>query len=203
MCAFCTHTLSLHSLYSMNILWLLIMDGVTGFLRQESARNSVTVETYSCTPQNGTYNDMAVDIFTSKRMPTTPWPSISVEIPKSYSEFMCGIQHRNLTADCMCGYLFPWRTPQIVTLYFRAVSFDSEVFFFDSFKKVLSYQSVPALSQKPIVSVSNTQYVLVTQSGIASRLGVEIGDPANFTLPSNAYVGESTSNYDDRVGMHD
>ena len=184
----------------VGLVWI---QSVVGLLRHESARNLATVDPYSCSPQNGTNSDMTVDIYTSTRMPTTPWPLIAVETPKSYTDFMCGIQHRNVTPNCMCGYLFPWSSPQTVTMYFRSVSFDSEVFFLDSVKKVLLYQSVPAFNQQPIVSVPNTQYVLVTQSGIASSLGVEIGDPANFTLPSNAFVGTSTSKYDDRVGMHD
>ena len=187
----------------MNVFLFGVLSGVAGLLRHEATINSLAKDTYSCAPQNGTYNDMPVDIFTAKRMPTTAWPTLGVEIPKSYSEFMCGIQHRNLTAGCLCGYLFPWRSPQTVTMYLRAVSFDSEVYFLDSLKKVLSYQSVPALSQKAIVSVANTQYVLVTQAGVASQLGVEIGDIANFTLPTNAYIGTMTTKYDDRVGMHD
>lgn len=185
------------------ILVLFATDAVHGFLRHQVVSNLHAADQYSCSARDGTRNDTDVDIFTSKRMPTAAWPTLAVEVPTSYSEFMCGIQNRNVTPGCMCGYLFPWNSPQTVTLYFRAVSFNSEIYFLDSIKRVISYKSVPALSQQPIVSVANTQYILVTQSGVSSQLGIEVGDPTNFTLPSNSYRGKNVTGYDDRVGMHD
>jgi|LauGreDrversion4_2_1035121.scaffolds.fasta_scaffold39787_2 uncharacterized membrane protein (UPF0127 family) len=182
---------------------LLVTDAVRGILRHQAVSKLHAADQYSCTPLNGTRSDMNVDVFTSQRMPTVAWPTIAVETATSYSEFMCGIQNRNITPNCMCGYLFPWNSPQSVNMYFRAVSFNSEVYFLDSIKRVLSYQAVPALSQQQIVSVANTQYILVTQAGMASKLGIEVGDAANFTLPPNAYVGSDVTGYDDRVGMHD
>ena len=187
--------------YSVGVFCFIFQ--VQGLLRRETLSSLATGEAYSCPPKSGTSNDTIVDIFTSKRMPTQPWPIINVEVPKSYAEFMCGIQNRNITSDCMCGYLFPWDSPQTVNMYMRAVSFDSDIVFFDSFKQVVSFQSVPAYSQQTITSVPNIQYILVVPKGITSLLGVQKGDPANFTIPQNTYIGTGVSNYDDRVGMHD
>ena len=157
---------------------------------------------YECPASKVVRNDTVVDIFTINRMPGEPWTFLSVEVPRTYNEFMCGIQNREIAPKCNCGYLFRWRDPQAPLFFFKAVAFDSEIYFIDHKKQIISYQVVPAYSKNVVYSPATTRYVLITQSGIASALGVQNGDPISVTIPDWMYEGTTPLEVDDKVGMH-
>lgn len=182
------------------VMWLGWMGVCDGFLRRDGP-GTITA-TYQCPSSKTIRSDAKVEFYTARRMPTDPWPVIDVEVPKTYAEFMCGVQNRELAANCNCGYLLKWSDPQSRQIYFRSVMFDSEVYFLDYLKRVLAYQAVPAKSRDTVYSPAETEFVLITQPGLADRLGVQLGDPVSAIVPGDSYIGSGASDFDDRVGMH-
>jgi len=181
---------------------LTVLGCVSGIRLGENTVMRAAPDYYECPAKNSVRPDAALEIYTTSRMPGEPWTVLNVEVAKDYNEFMCGIQNRQLPSKCNCGYMFKWRDPETVLFFFRSVSFDSEVYFLDKRKQIITYQEIPAYSKNVVYSPVGTRYALVTQSGISSSLGVQIGDPISVSLPDWMYEGEGVSDSDDKVGMH-
>ena len=157
---------------------------------------------YDCPAANGTRNDTIVDFYTMERMPDEPWLRLDVEVPKTAKEFMCGMANRRIDPKCKCGYMLAWDDAAIRQFYLRSVPFNSELYFLNKYKQVLAIANSTAFAPETVYTPEDTQYVILTRSGIATQLTVQVDDPVKVAIPKGMFIGTGSTNHDDKVGMH-
>lgn len=183
----------------------LLLTQVSGLRLGESLSLSIPPQpTYSCPEQTGSRPDARLEFFTASRQfdsASNP-PVIQVEIPRNWTEFMCGFANRNLTAGCNCGFFFAWDDPGFRTFYPRSIPFDSQLVMLDKFQSVIAVANATAYAQAPINAPQNLHYAVLVQAGLVQQFGVALGDPIQIQLPNGTYLGSGPPLADDKIGIH-
>ena len=194
------------------LLWLTTLLGIGHALRlssQERLQDDPTGNyTYTCPSVSRPFRaDTQVEFFTLGRRPgDSSWPVVSAEVPTTYQEFMCGIVNRTLPVGCStnCGFLLQWQTPSIRTFNFTSVQYDSDVYFLDRFKTVISTTFKNARDTGLVTSTGDMVYTLLVPKGSLSGGSVAAAsDPARIPpLPMTAYLGGNLMVPNGLPGLH-
>jgi hypothetical protein len=98
--------------------------------------------------------------------------------------------------------LFGWSEPSIRSFFLRSVNNDTDVYYLDQTKNVISTDFRLALARSVLTSPPNMAYALFTPRGALQTLGINATDPVKIASLSSMYVGPPGLLADDRVGMH-
>jgi hypothetical protein len=191
----------------MNLFYLISSVAGVRVFNQLAATREYWFSSYTCPSVSRPFRaDSQVEFFTTGRqLGDSSWPVVSVEVPSTYQEFMCGIVNRNLSAGCTkgCGYLFKWQYPSIRTFNFTSVLYDTDVYFLDKFKSVLSIN--PKAASDPVLSTSSGDmvYTVIVPKGTLSSIGISTTDPARISpLPLMTYQGGTLMLPNGLPGIH-